>query len=371
MIMKERRDRMKLSIIIPAYNVEAYIPRTLESLAAQTVPDFETIVVNDGSTDGTEETVRRFAATGRLNRIRIVSQANGGVSAARNRGLQEASGDYVLFLDGDDYTAPDLVESIFGSLESEPEPDLLFWKWKLVSEEGKVLKDLYGPAPGLPAAMTSAEVLRGVLVEQRLELWTASVAYRRELLTAQGIRYTEGCVNGEDQEFTYKALARGRTAAFIDRYLSFYLERNTSISGVYNVKKFGFADAFARAAAFMQERPELKEASEALLLRHMLDNYFYNLKTCLRSGGKVSIRRLLQDIDRAYPGLNGRMKERMQHWRRENRGIKPDIHSFLIAPELLQMLLAWQLAGIRFRSAVSARFPAVSRLRGKETAAGS
>lgn len=87
-----------ITVVIPLYNKEKQIARTLRSVLAQTYHDFEVVIVNDGSTDGSAEEVKKFTDP----RIRLISQENGGVSAARNRGIEEARGEYVAFLDADD-----------------------------------------------------------------------------------------------------------------------------------------------------------------------------------------------------------------------------------------------------------------------------
>lgn len=99
---------MKVSVIIPVYNVEKYLESCLESIKSQTFTDYELILINDGSTDESFAIMRRYAE--RDARIRIISQSNRGVSAARNLGLSVAEGDYVLFVDSDDTILPDALE---------------------------------------------------------------------------------------------------------------------------------------------------------------------------------------------------------------------------------------------------------------------
>ncbi|MBC1274400.1 glycosyltransferase family 2 protein, partial [Listeria booriae] len=95
-----------VSIILPVYNVAPYLKACLDSLCVQTFQDFEVIAVNDGSTD--ESLTILDAYQGILPQLRIISQPNQGLSAARNRGLQEVSGEYVYFLDSDDYLQHDM-----------------------------------------------------------------------------------------------------------------------------------------------------------------------------------------------------------------------------------------------------------------------
>lgn len=96
----------RLSIIIPVYNNENYLRSSLQSVLAQTYPDFEVLVVDDGSTDGSRAICQEFAQKDK--RLRIIHKENGGVSSARNRGIEEAVGQYIAFVDGDDCIDPEM-----------------------------------------------------------------------------------------------------------------------------------------------------------------------------------------------------------------------------------------------------------------------
>lgn len=100
----------KVSIIIPAYNIEAYIEECLLSVLKQSYQNIEVIVINDGSSDNTLTTIENVILSD--SRVRLISQSNAGVSVARNTGLDAATGDYVVFIDGDDWVEPNFVESI-------------------------------------------------------------------------------------------------------------------------------------------------------------------------------------------------------------------------------------------------------------------
>lgn len=100
----------KISIVVPAYNIEAFLARTLDSILAQTYPNLEIIVVNDGSTDGTAAVMERYCSLD--SRIIAVHKENGGVTSARLRGIREASGTWIGFVDGDDYIEPDMYERL-------------------------------------------------------------------------------------------------------------------------------------------------------------------------------------------------------------------------------------------------------------------
>lgn len=114
---------MKYSILIPAYNAAPYIGRCLESILAQTMNDYEVVIVDDGSTDGTLSLCQEYA--GRDNRIRCVSQGHQGVAAARNRLLDTASGEWIVFIDADDYVSDDYLAAFDSMSSLNPDADVL------------------------------------------------------------------------------------------------------------------------------------------------------------------------------------------------------------------------------------------------------
>jgi glycosyltransferase involved in cell wall biosynthesis len=127
----------RVSVIVPVYNGAAHIVETVESVLAQTYTDFELMVVDDGSTDGTAELLRPYRG-----QIRLIQQSNQGVSAARNNGLQRALGDFVLFLDGDDLLYPDKLKQQVALLEADHLLGAVHSGWRLVDEYGRPLRNI-------------------------------------------------------------------------------------------------------------------------------------------------------------------------------------------------------------------------------------
>ena len=111
----------KFSIVIPVYNVEKYIKRCLDSVFNQSFKDFEVIVVNDGTKDNSMDIVENYD-------VKIITQKNQGLSVARNTGVKKAKGEYIIFLDSDDYIEKDLLKNINKSLDNNP--DLVRFKYK-------------------------------------------------------------------------------------------------------------------------------------------------------------------------------------------------------------------------------------------------
>ncbi len=111
------------SVIIPVFNVESYIEEALDSVLAQTYREFEVIIVNDGSVDGTMDKISFYLSSDK--RIKCISQKNMGLSVARNTGIDHSSGDYIYFMDGDDIIESNLLETVFKIIKTESAPDII------------------------------------------------------------------------------------------------------------------------------------------------------------------------------------------------------------------------------------------------------
>lgn len=123
-----------VSVIVAAYNAEKYIRRCLDSILAQTMPDFEVIVVNDGSTDGTPAILDEYAA--KDPRVRVIHKPNGGVASARQAGLDAAQGEYTIHADSDDWVEPEMLEELYRKAREE-ELDMIICDYWEVFNEGE------------------------------------------------------------------------------------------------------------------------------------------------------------------------------------------------------------------------------------------
>jgi glycosyltransferase involved in cell wall biosynthesis len=190
----------KVTVVIPAFNVASYVADCLASVRAQTLPDWECIVVDDGSTDGTAERVRGIADP----RIRLHSQRNQGVSAARNAGLAQARGAYVLFLDGDDRLHPQALSRLASRLDPHPESVAAYGTVWVIFEDGS-------PYPQKPLRVRrippSGDVL-GALLRWELFLQIGSVMIRTTAARRLG-GFKEELRLSEDWEFCCRLAALG------------------------------------------------------------------------------------------------------------------------------------------------------------------
>ena len=107
-----------ITVIVPVYNTEKYLERCLDSIVGQTYRDLEILLIDDGSTDSSGEICRQYAEAD--DRITVLVKENGGQASARNLGLDRMQGEYVLFVDSDDYVSPDFVEELYRQIKAEP-----------------------------------------------------------------------------------------------------------------------------------------------------------------------------------------------------------------------------------------------------------
>lgn len=200
-----------VSIIIPAYNMSSWIGDTLRSVVSQTMTDWECIVVDDGSTDGTAECVLSVADP----RIRVISQDNSGVSAARNKGIAAAAGEYAIFLDGDDLWHKRAVEWLTAPLLQDPEC-VLVWA-DFVRFEDKTGREL--PLPGTRLYHTGNAWL-DMLVDNFMQF--GALCVRAD--AAKSVQFDTSLRIGEDRDWLLR-IVKGRKTVHVPRLVHYYRQR--------------------------------------------------------------------------------------------------------------------------------------------------
>ena len=193
----------KLSVVIPAYQCAQYLAQALGSVFRQTYPDYETIVINDGSPDTPqiEVALRPYA-----ERIRYFRQRNRGPAAARNRGIAEARGKFIAFLDADDYWAPDHLAKQMAMLEQNPQLELVYSDWILLKNE-KPWRRAFVMEPQAP------EVTFDSLLQERSNIGTSTVVVSRAAILAAGC-FDETLLRCEDFEMWLRIAFSGARMAY-------------------------------------------------------------------------------------------------------------------------------------------------------------
>lgn len=222
---------MRFSVIVPVYNVADWLPKCMASLLAQRCQDWELILVDDGSTDGKCPALCDEYAAAHPERIRTIHQANGGLGAARNTGLEAARGDYLLFVDSDDTVAPDTLSRLSEEIDKSS-ADMYTFSFRYVAEDGteQTAESRPVPAEGGPLTLEQAPEL---LLEPPMAWCRLS---RRSLFTDTGIRFP-GRVWYEDLCTTPGLLLAARSLIRLPDAFYGYLIRQGSIMRSSNLKR--------------------------------------------------------------------------------------------------------------------------------------
>ena len=236
-----------ISMVVPVYNMEKYILECLDSIKNQIFKDYEIIVVDDGSTDLSVDVIKKFSYSNNNIKIKIISQENSGVSAARNRGLKEASGEYVCFIDSDDVLAPQYLFEMH-NVSIETKLDLVFCSVKSFNDNQKIIKYKYINKKYL--VDNSINMLRKFLYF-KFNAQAGSFLVKRKVLIDNNLKFEEGFKYGEDKYLIYKMIHHAPSVAICNGFLYFYRIRPGSAISTMDSRRI-----------------------EAINLLHSLESYF-------------------------------------------------------------------------------------------------
>ena len=212
-----------VSIIVPVYNVEKYLRQCIESLINQTYKNIEIILVDDGSTDNSGKICDEYAKND--IRIKAIHQPNKGVSAARNNGLEHATGKYITFVDSDDYIDEKYIEKLYYAI-TENEADISICNFKLIFDNIKE-KDSDIVQPTLnKEKISNKEAVKFLFNPKSFGNYPWNKMYKADLF--KDIRYPQGAVM-EDLGTTYKLFFKSKNVAIINEKLYYYVQRKGSI----------------------------------------------------------------------------------------------------------------------------------------------
>ncbi|MGQ7318909.1 glycosyltransferase family 2 protein [Streptococcus suis] len=224
----------QVSIIIPAYNVEKYIVKCISSILEQTYTNIEVIVVNDGSTDKTRQLIDDIAQTDK--RVNVLHKKNGGVSAARNSGIEISTGDYLVFVDGDDYIAPDYVEYMLSLIKNTGSEFCLskscFTKSGEKQAESEYIKKL------------TPEEATALLLSPNVIVGCWNKIFKRSLIVDNNIWFSTTLFYGEGLTFITTVSQRSESVGIGNRKVYYYRRNNEAsattkfdINKLYNGEK--------------------------------------------------------------------------------------------------------------------------------------
>lgn len=243
-----------ISLIIPIYKVEQYLPRCIDSFLAQTYRDFEMILVDDGSPDRCGEISDEYAA--RDSRIRVIHKANGGLSDARNAGFEASCGEYITFIDSDDWVAHDFLEKQLDALVRTGSD---ICECGVLRTEGEIpaVRETSGTEELYPCE----EALKLLMEDRVLHQHVWNKLYRRSCV--QDVTFRVGKTH-EDEFWTYRVFGNAEKVVKIPDELYYYFQRPGSIMGTgFSLRRLDALEAKQERQHYIEEKfPALRKTAE-------------------------------------------------------------------------------------------------------------
>lgn len=260
-------EKVLVSIIVPVYNVKRYVSKCLDSLVNQTYANVEIILVDDGSTDGSGEICDEYEK--KYANILVIHQKNKGLSGARNTGIAVAKGEYVTFVDSDDFVTLDFIEYLFGMIKSYKADMSICSSYKFfVGSERKNEKEKDAKIK----IFNAQNALENMLYRKDITAYACGKMYSLRLF--ETIRFPEGQLF-EDLNTIYKVIARCDRICWSSAEKYYYLQRENSIvNSGFNIKKMSVIEAGLEIKKFVTERyPDIEKAAISKIFVSAIDLY--------------------------------------------------------------------------------------------------
>ena len=221
----------KISVIVPVYKAEEYLHRCVDSILAQTFQDFEVLLIDDGSPDRSGEICDEYARKDR--RVRVFHKENGGVSAARNVGLNNAKGEYVCFVDSDDWVEEEMFATILDSFQSKKGIDILFWGFQYDDSQlqNGTKRKIYKGVLRFAYCDTAESILKFIYWLEKRDMfgWTWNKLFKLEIIQSYQIRFDETISLQEDHLFTLEYAKHVKNLMVLPYYPYHYRVLNGSL----------------------------------------------------------------------------------------------------------------------------------------------
>lgn len=260
--VKRKMPNELISIIVPVYNVQSYIKKSVNSILKQSYRNLEIILVDDGSTD---ESGKICDFLKKMDpRVKVIHRINGGLSAARNSGIDVSTGSYIVFIDSDDYIEKKFVEKLYQSMKKN-KADIAVCGYKRISENGTIL---FENKPVEELNLSIRKAIQYILQDKEIKNYAWNKMYKKELFL--DIRYPVG-ENYEDVATTYKVFLKAQSVSIVNDCLYYYRIREGSI--VSDEK-----DYYGNLQLFRNKRQQIEELSN--IYEDALDYGYSNLIMC-------------------------------------------------------------------------------------------
>ncbi|GIO19647.1 glycosyl transferase [Oceanobacillus oncorhynchi subsp. incaldanensis] len=271
---------MKFSVVIPLYNKEKHIKRSIESVLNQTYEDFELIIIDDGSTDLSKEKAKEIID----HRIKIISKKNEGVSAARNYGIENSNFEYIAFLDGDDTWEPLFLESIADLINDYPEAGAYASSYNFVGNNGKknanINITLQDNEKGTVKYFKSA--LKNPLIS------ASSVVIPKRVFTQLGY-FSTNLIKGEDLEM-WARIGLHYNVAFINKVLASYYLNSENRS---DTKKVDYSNTFMSQVEDMLEKHKSAGNTDIYFEEYIIGRLMSRVRKLILTNNRKEAKRIL------------------------------------------------------------------------------
>ncbi|MGG2954223.1 glycosyltransferase family 2 protein [Geobacillus stearothermophilus] len=284
----------KVSVIIPAYNVESYIGRCLTSTVNQSLKEIEIIVINDGSTDNTLNVINKFCSLD--NRIKVIDSKNNGVSAARNYGLSRSTGKYIFYIDADDWIETNALKEMYEVAE-ENNADIVIANAYIDYDNGKLV-------PYIDGKLTCDEPLKDFLIGN-IRPSVSTKLYRRDLFTYNNIRHFEKIRIGEDLLVNFFLILHAKKIIKIEKFFLHYIQRQKSAIHSYQESMYDIYIVLDKIEKFLKENNLYEKYKNEFFYLKYMHTYYYRvvLSPNINSTHKYFYKRWIKEKD-CYLGNN-------------------------------------------------------------------
>lgn len=316
-------SNVKVSVIVPIYNVAPFLEKCLSSLCRQSLREIEILCVNDGSPDSSDMIIEEFRSLF-PDLIKVLNKENGGLSDARNFGMSHATGKYIAFLDGDDYMDPDLLEELYERAE-ETDADAVACPIRYVWPDG-VEKVVFS---GIPL-LAEGEKLKKTFTRFYPAVWNK--LYRRDVLLHSGVSFKKGFWF-EDVEFSHRLFPYLKKVAAVELPCINYVQREGSVTAKADDRLFHYLSNFETIVSFFRERelfPEWEKEVEFAAARYLLAT-FLKRATAFEE----------ETFDRAVKESLSFLKKHFPHWKKNPYLLKSGgkgLYLLLFTPTLAKLL---------------------------------
>ena len=251
-----------ITLAIPVYNMEQLLPRCMDSMLAQTCRDFEILLIDDGSTDASGAMCDRYAAE-HPGFIRAIHKPNGGLCSARNTGIREAAGEFIVFPDPDDWVEPDYVRHLM-ELQHDGDMDLVCTGYYVDTDDACIPGSQDVPE----MILTAEEARKALLLPPHMNGFAWNKLYRLEILRHHGLEFLEEVGIREDLDFAYRYLAFCRKVIYAPglRTYHYYQRLNAATHSAFSPRKLAIFRAYEKIMDDARSWcPELAEAARDMM----------------------------------------------------------------------------------------------------------